>query len=75
MEMVGKVKKTKEFIRAVDDGGDETADHEITLLVGLSRREYLELVRATLRGDDVRITIIPAQMALPLDGEDWKLPG
>ena len=74
MDVTAIIKKTKEFIRAVDSEGQETSDHEITLVVGLSRGEYLELARACIYGHELLISIVRAQAEMPMDGNDWTLP-
>ena len=67
MEVTAKIKKTKEIIQYVDSEGQETAEHEITLLIGLSRREYLELARASIHGETLRVSIVRTQREMAIE--------
>ena len=71
IESAGRVIKAVEKIAFVDHAGRTDGDCEITFRLPLEQRDFLRLVRARLREDDVKVVIIAEQFqtALPLD--DW----
>ena len=71
LEINAKVKKVTEKIVRVGDNGDVDAVCEITFTMSLSRRDYLRLARAELRGDDLLLALDVANFQMSLD-DMWE---
>ena len=68
LEISAKVKKVAEKITRVgEDNGEVDAVCEITFTMSLSRRDYLRLARAELRGDDLLLALDVATFQMSLD--------
>ena len=67
LEINAKVKKVAEKIISVTDNGEVDAVCEITFTASLSRRDYLRLARAELRGDDLLLALDVANFQMSLD--------
>ncbi len=71
LEINAKVKKVTEKITRVGDNGEVDAVCEITFTMSLSRRDYLRLARAELRGDDLLLALDVANFQMSLD-DMWE---
>ena len=67
LEINAKVKKVTEKITRVGDDGEVDAVCEITFTTSLTRRDYLRLARAELRGDDLLLALDVATFQMSLD--------
>ena len=67
LDISAKVKSAKEKITHVSDAGGTDSVCEITFEAHLDRRDFLRLVRAKLRGDDVLLSLDLANFQMSLD--------
>ena len=64
VETEATLKRCKEMIVDVSPGLESISDHEITLVMRLSREEYLFLAREALNKSPVRVSLSTTQLSL-----------